>query len=117
MAAVSRFLASRAQDAATPSRQVVCRYVDAPGPRPAVRQNVEQVLATHAEIVAGMDTTLSDPPHSLLLTAADRTFLLDIEGTGQDQVLYLPAATHDGPEWWRVVESIVTALDAKLRSP
>jgi hypothetical protein len=42
---------------------------------------------------AGLTAVLETAPHSLLLAAPDRTLLLDAEGAGDAQVLYVQAAT------------------------
>lgn len=99
-------------DAITPYRHVEHTMVPAPGPRRPIRERLERCLANHEALVSAMTTTLSDPPHSLLLTARDRTLLLDIEGADDDQVLYVQAATHDGPARWptEVVEAIRSTL-------
>lgn len=95
-------------EATTPYRRVDHTMVPAPGPRGGIRERLDRCLVKHEALVSAMTTTLSDPPHSLLLTARDRSLLLDIEGAGDNQVLYVQAATHDGPEGWptQVVEAI-----------
>lgn len=89
------------EDAQTPSRQVNCRYWPAEGPRDSIWQQVESILATELAVTEGMTPILIDPPHSRLLTSPDRTLLIDIEGAGEHQVLYVQVATHEGPEQWR----------------
>jgi len=95
-------------EAATPYRQVEHVMVPTPGPRGPIRERLDRCLANQEALVSAMTTTLSDPPHSLLLTARDRTLLLDIEGAGDSQVLYVQAATHGGAADWpkQVVEAI-----------
>jgi uncharacterized protein YndB with AHSA1/START domain len=98
--------------AATPDREVECTYVPAPGPREAVWEQVEAILARSAEVAEGLNPLVVDPPHSRLLVDRNRTLLLDVEGSGDDQVLYLQASTHDGPSTWR--RRAVTTLQQAL---
>lgn len=83
------------------TRQVDCRYWPAEGPRDSIWQQVESILAAEFATTEGMTPTLIDRPHSRLLTSPDRSLLIDIEGTGEHQVLYVQVATHEGPEQWR----------------
>lgn len=95
-------------EATTPFRRVDLAMVPAPGSRRRIRERLDRCLVEHEALGSAMATTLSDPPHSLLLTARDRSLLLDIEGAGDNQVLYVQAATHGGPEGWptQMVEAI-----------
>lgn len=88
------------EQAATPNRDVDCRYIPATMPRTEIWERLQRVL-NDSELVGDLEPTLLIPPHSRLLVAEDRTLLLDVEGAGEDQVLYAQAATHDGPASWR----------------
>ena len=94
--------------AAVPTRHSQCRYVPAPGSREDVFSDIlgalGPVLGDDPQAVPApfrdMDVVLVDPPHSLLLVAPDRSLLVDVEGSGADQVIYLQAATHGGNDEW-----------------
>lgn len=99
--------------AATPERTAECRYLSAPGSRGAIRDRLDRWRATRPADLDGLSEVLDDPPHSLLLASAARTVLVDVEGSGDDQVLYVQAATHDvvDPGWRRrVLEAAADAL-------
>jgi uncharacterized protein YndB with AHSA1/START domain len=110
------FLASLAHglgSAATPDREVECTYVTAPGPREAIWEQVEAILARSPEVAEGLNPLVVDPPHSRLLVDRHRTLLIDVEGSGESQVLYAQASTHDGPSNWRR-EAVATLEQAFL---
>lgn len=97
-------------EATTPYRQVEHTMVPAQGPRGPIRERLDRCLANQAALVSAMAPALSDPPHSLLLTARDRTLLLDIEGAGDNQVLYVQAATHGGAvDWPKEAVEVISA--------
>jgi uncharacterized protein YndB with AHSA1/START domain len=104
------------ESAATPDREVECIYVAAPGPREAVWDEVETILAGSPEAAGGLHPVVMDPPHSRLLVDRHRTLLIDVEGSGDGQVLYVQAATHAGPSKWRseTVATIRQALRADV---
>lgn len=89
------------EEANTPSRIAECTYTPAIGGRRQIWERVEAALAATPELTAGMSALVSIPPHSLLLAARDRTLLIDIEGGGDQQVLFTQASTHGGPGDWR----------------
>ena len=97
--------------AAQPDRIAVCRYLPATGPRQAIWDAVQQFLDSSG-LVEHLEPALLDPPHSRLLVAADRSLVIDAEGRGDTQVLYAQAATHRGPDAWRVavLDGIAGAL-------
>lgn len=99
------------EEAATPNRQVQCAFIPAPMPREEIWEKLEVVVGG-SELAAELTPALLIPPHSRLLVAPDRTLLLDVEGSGDDQVLYAQAATHDGPQEWcgRALELAASAL-------
>jgi uncharacterized protein YndB with AHSA1/START domain len=87
------------EDADRSDRTAECRYLPAPGARDSVWEKL--VPALDGRLVQGLRSELIDPPNSMLLTAPDRTLLLDLEGSAEGQVLYAQAATHGGPDGWR----------------
>lgn len=101
------------ENADMPDREVDCVYISAAIPRERIWERLEEVL-NGSEIVADLEPALLIPPHSRLLVASDRALLLDVEGSGDDQVLYAQAATHGGPAQWRdqVLELAQRALPA-----
>ncbi|HKJ54521.1 MAG TPA: SRPBCC domain-containing protein [Nitriliruptoraceae bacterium] len=62
----------------------------------------------------GLRVVLADPPHSLLLTSAEHTLLCDVEGGGDQQHLYLQAATHHGDASFN--ERALATLTDRLQS-
>ncbi len=80
--------------ARVPDRRVECRFIPAPWDAEETWDRLESVL-TGSPLVDGLEPALLMPPHSRLLVADDRTLLLDVEGGGDDRVLYAQAATHD----------------------
>jgi uncharacterized protein YndB with AHSA1/START domain len=101
------------EDAASPDRVVDCVYFPATGPRSETWDDVEKALSGLPELTQGMSPILVDPPHSRLLADPGRTLLMDIEGSGDDQVLYIQASTHDGPSEWR--RKALDALESALQ--
>ncbi len=88
------------ESAGTPNREVDSLAIPAPIDRKDVWERVEKALAG-SSLVADLQPALLIPPHSRLLVSADRSLLLDVEGSGEGRVLYAQAATHDGPPEWR----------------
>lgn len=88
------------EDAITPDRVVDCEYHPAVGSREEIWARLEHAL-DRSSVITGCREELVDPPHSRLLTRPDRTLLLDIEGSGDEQVLFAQVATHHGPTRWR----------------
>lgn len=88
------------ESARTPNREVDCIYVPATGSREAAFDRIAAIL-DGSPVIDGMGSLLAIPPHARLLGAEDRTLLFDLEGSGDTQVLYAQAATHDGPGKWR----------------
>lgn len=87
------------ETAVTPSRRVECRYVPASGSRHDVRDWAQSVVRTLE--TADMELLLDDPPHSLLMGSTRRSLLIDIEGNGPSQVVYVQASAHgDGVDSW-----------------
>lgn len=91
-----------------PERVSSCRFVPAPGGRPDRFAEVltrlgldgDELVDGAVVDVAGMGSArvqLAAVPHGLLLATADRTLLVDLEGTGDGQVLFAQAATHGAP--------------------
>lgn len=100
------------ESASTPDRVVECAYFPAARPRGEIWEDVEKALSGTPEITEGMSPILLDPPHSRLLADRERTLLMDIEGSGEGQVLYIQASTHDGPARWR--ERVLKTLESGL---
>lgn len=100
------------EKAGMPNRTADCRYVPTAETREELWTAVDRVLRSHPSLVEGMEPCLTDRPHSRLLTADDRTLLIDVEGSGPDQVVYVQAATHGGPAQWRgqALEVLASAL-------
>lgn len=87
------------EDANRPNRKAICVAVPAPGPRSEVWDRALKPLLDH-ETVARMDVRIEDPPHSLFFGSSDRSLLLDIEGSGEGQVVFFQAADHGGGLAW-----------------
>lgn len=122
------FLASlryAAERDGSPERVSSCRFVPAPGARPARFAEVlsrlgvrEDQLVDGAEVdveaLGPARVQLAAAPDGLLLVARDRTLLVDLEGAGDDQVLFVQAATHGTPPsdpdaaWRQQVIDVVT---------
>lgn len=68
---------------------------------PAIWDDTERELAESPDVTNGMYPILVDPPHSRLFGTRDRTLLIDVEGSGEHQVLCIQASTHGEPEEWR----------------
>lgn len=104
------------ESAATPLRTAECRSLPLPGDRgPTWADLTAAVALDHdratAPLVADMEVVLADPPHSLLLASPTRTLLADLEGSGDQQVLYLQAAVHGGsPAWTTAVLDDLAAI-------
>lgn len=98
------------EDASAPNRTVRCRNLPAPGPRDAIRTRLDAWRSEAPPELERLAPLLDDPPHSLLLASADRTLLVDIEGTGDGQVVYVQAATHgaDAEAW---VDQVLAAAE------
>lgn len=98
--------------AGTPNRTAECQYVPTTKTREDLWKAVDGVLRSHPSLVEGMEPRLTDRPHSRLLAADDRTLLIDVEGSGPDQVVFVQAATHGGPGQWRgqALEVMVSSL-------
>lgn len=99
--------------AAKPDRDVECTFLPAPGPREAVWEEVEAILDRSPEVAEGLHPVVMDPPHSRLLVDRHRTLLIDVEGSAENQVLYIQASTHDGSSKWRR-ETVATIQHALL---
>lgn len=105
------------ESAATPLRTAECRSLPMPGDRgPTWADLTAAVALDHdhatAPLVADMEAVVADPPHSLLLASPTRTLLCDVEGSGDQQVLYLQAAVHGGSPAWAtaVLDDLATIL-------
>lgn len=84
----------------TVERLAVCDYLPTAGSRDEVWETaIAPTLASH--LVDGMVETFTDQPHSALATAHNRSLLLDVEGSGSGQVLFVQAAVHgsDDSTW------------------
>ena len=101
------------EDAENPLRQVGCVVIPARD-RVATYQRIETALDDASDLIAGMNTRISDPPHSLFLTDRVRSLLIDQEGPGPDHVIYVQAATHGGDGSWR--DETLLRLEELLRS-
>lgn len=99
------------EDAATPTREVNFSYIPAPGDRHHIWDQLETVI-TGSPLTSELEPALLDPPHSRMLVSRERTLLLDMEGSGVDQVVYAQASMHSGAGSWPsdVIELIVEAL-------
>ena len=83
-----------------PIRAVDCVVVPTRD-RAATYEQILKTLETVGDLVDGMAITLENAPHSLFLTDAERSLLIDQEGPGPDHVIYVQAATHGGSSAWR----------------
>lgn len=99
------------ESAESVTRTAECRYVPAPD-RTQTWNRLQELLAEGPGTLAGLSPIISDPPHSLLLTASDRTLMVDLEGSGANQVLFIQAATHGAPDEWRseAIETVVAGI-------
>lgn len=88
------------EEANSPIRQVDCVVIPATD-RESGWRGIQDAVAAASGLTGDMVATITDPPHSLLLTASDRTLLIDQEGSGDNRVFYVQAATHHGPSAWR----------------
>lgn len=95
------------------TRHVEFRALPAPGDRTSVRLRLDAAVTTAGPLLEGMEPSLVDRPHSLLLVRPDRTLLLDIEGAGEGQVVFAQAAVHGGPESW--CSEILDAIESGYR--
>lgn len=86
--------------AITPNREVRCIYIPAPVAAQEI-WDLAEVMLDGSELTTGLEPALMIPPYSRLLTAPDRSLLLDVEGSGDARVLYVQAAIHDGPNQWQ----------------
>lgn len=78
-------------NAASAERTARMRYIPAPGDRSRIWDRLEPAVAA---AVDGLEPLVVDPPHSRLFASADRTVLVDIEGAGEGQVVYVQVAGH-----------------------
>lgn len=107
------------ESAATPLRTAECRSLPMPGDRGPIWARLTAAVALDhdhatAPLVAAMGVVLADPPHSLLLASPTRTLLCDVEGPGDQQVLYLQAGVHGGERDWAtaVLDDLATTMTA-----
>lgn len=108
------------ESAASPLRTATSRSLPTPGPRWPIWADLTTVVGLEddhptAPLLADMEVVLADPPNSLLLASPTRTLLCDVEGQGDQQVVYLQAAVHAGqPDW---PTAVLDDLATRMRAP
>jgi uncharacterized protein YndB with AHSA1/START domain len=87
------------ETALTPSRRARHTAIPATGDRQLIWPRLVEIAGM--PLAEGMSERLVDPPHSLFMTRPDRSILLDIEGSDENQVIYFQVACHGpGDDTW-----------------
>ena len=87
------------ESASSPHRIARADYIPAAVERQQIWEAVESAIAG-SKVIDDLDALILDEPHSRLYGNSKRTLLLDVEGHGDQRVLYAQAASHHGEDAW-----------------
>ncbi len=89
------------EDAQTKTRTAKAAYPQT-SDRTATWRRIKSILDESGDLLDGMKTRIVMEPHSIFLTAPDRTLIVDQEGHGDVHVIYIQASSFGVSEAWQL---------------
>lgn len=88
------------EDADTKTRDAQAAYPQA-ADRAATWEQIKSIIASSDDLLNGMETRTIIEPHSIFLTAPDRTLIIDQEGQGPVHMIYIQASSFGVDASWQ----------------